>query len=333
MEANAKNASISPPKLMAALQAGFNDTAGHIYLILFPVLLDLFLWLGPRFGVKAVFKPQLDAWLASLAGNSTNDVDSFILANRAVLDQFLEQFNLAGLLRTLPIGIPSLVSSGSGLSTPLGNQMVIEGANLFGILLAAVCFLAVGLVMGSLYFSGVAQASQVDKMDFRGGVIVAHIIQTFILTFALLMVLFGIAIPTLLILSVLTLIAPGLAQLGGLVLLFFLFWLLLPLIFSPHGIFAAGLNAFTSVYTSVRLVRFFLPGTGTFLVALLVMYEGLNVLWRIPPSDSWMMMVGILGHGFIATSLLSASFAYYQGGMRWMNENLARLMNNQTKAV
>ena len=189
------------------------------------------------------------------------------------------------------------------------------------------------MLAGSLYFTGVARVSVVEKSGYTGGLIVSHIIQTFLLTFVLFLVLLGISIPTLIILTILGMIAPGLAQFGGLIIIFFLLWLLLPLVFAPHGIFAARLNAFTSLYTSVRLVRFFLPGTGTFLVASLVLNEGLNVLWRIPATDSWMILVGILGHGFIATGLLSASFAYYQGGMLWMNENLARLMKTESKPV
>jgi hypothetical protein len=38
-----------------------------------------------------------------------------------------------------------------------------------------------------------------------------------------------------------------------------------------------------------------------------------------------MSMVGVLGHAFITTALLSASFIYYAGGIRWMRENVNRL--------
>ena len=333
MQSKTKTQTGGPPKLIPALQAGFNDITSHIYLILFPILLDLFLWLGPRFSVKTVAQPFMEAWITSIGRVGTPDLQSFMAANQEVFDLFLEQFNLASALRTFPIGIPSLMSSSLGANTPFGTAMVIEGSSLFEIMVALVCFLVGGLIVGSLYFTSVARVSLEEKKGYSGGVIIAHVIQTFLLTAALFLILLAIAIPSLLILTIFGMIAPGLAQFGGLLMFFILLWLILPLVFSPHGIFGAGLNAFTSVYTSVRLVRFFLPGTGTFLVASLVLNEGMNILWHIPDNASWMTLVGILGHGFIATSLLSASFAYYQGGMKWMSENLTRLMKTETKAV
>jgi hypothetical protein len=101
-------------------------------------------------------------------------------------------------------------------------------------------------------------------------------------------------------------------------------WFLVPLLFSPHGIFINQQNAFASIMTSVRMVRYYLPGTSLFLLALLVISNGLNILWRVPPSSSWMMVIGIFGHAFIYTSLLAASFSYYRGGFDWMQANLKR---------
>ena len=51
---------IKKPKIVEALLAGFNTIAGKPYLILLPILLDLFLWFGPGWRVDNVFKPVLD---------------------------------------------------------------------------------------------------------------------------------------------------------------------------------------------------------------------------------------------------------------------------------
>jgi hypothetical protein len=108
--------------------------------------------------------------------------------------------------------------------------------------------------------------------------------------------------------------------------------MLLPLIFSAHGIFMFNFNTVISITTSVRLVRFFLPGTGIFLVTTFLLSEGMNVLWRMSPADSWMTLVGIAGHAFIVSALLAASFIYYGSGMRWMHDMMQRVAAPAVKA-
>jgi hypothetical protein len=148
------------------------------------------------------------------------------------------------------------------------------------------------------------------------------VLQTLVLTVVLVIGLGILMIPASLMLTVFSLISPAVAQIVLLVATFFSLWWLLPLVFSPHGIFAFGQNAITSLITSNRLVRKYMPGTGMFLVILIVLSEGLDVVWRFAPPESWMMLIGIAGHAFVTTALVAASFIYYQGGMRWMQENL-----------
>jgi len=52
----------------------------------------------------------------------------------------------------------------------------------------------------------------------------------------------------------------------------------------------------------------------------LVISEGLNILWNMPPADSWLVLVGIAGHAFISASLLAASFVYYRDALTWIQK-------------
>jgi uncharacterized membrane protein YdcZ (DUF606 family) len=104
---------------------------------------------------------------------------------------------------------------------------------------------------------------------------------------------------------------------------------MIPLLFSPHGIFLYRQNAIYSMLTSVRLMRFILPGTGLFFVCLIVLSQGMDLLWQAPPTSSWMSLVGVAGHAFITTSLVAASFIYYRDAMRWVQEAL----NRKDKAI
>lgn len=326
METRVKKDTMAPPKLIASLQAGFNTAANHLYLILFPILLDLILWLGPQINIRKVFMPVIDSWISTANQVGTTEIQSFFTANQAVLQTMLDQFNFATIFRTFPIGIPSLISSYIFDGTPLGMAFLVEVPSFTHLGIYFFALSATGLMAGAIYFSMVARESAKEKPIFSGFALLSHVIQSFILTFSLLVLLLIIAIPSFIFLAVLGMIIPGLAQFGGLILMFFLLWLLLPLVFSPHGIYAAGKTAFASIFTSVQLVRLFLPGTGVFIMVSLLLNEGLNIIWHIPPSNSWMTLIAILGHGFIVTALLSASFVYYQDGMKWMSDNLARKM-------
>ena len=48
--------SIEQPKLIPTFKTGFDTVANRISLILLPLALDLFLWLGPHFSIKQVLQ-------------------------------------------------------------------------------------------------------------------------------------------------------------------------------------------------------------------------------------------------------------------------------------
>jgi hypothetical protein len=51
-----------PPGAVNALVNGFNAITGNLAVILFPVALDVFLWLGPRLKVDTLFFPTIEHW-------------------------------------------------------------------------------------------------------------------------------------------------------------------------------------------------------------------------------------------------------------------------------
>jgi hypothetical protein len=65
----------------------------------------------------------------------------------------------------------------------------------------------------------------------------------------------------------------------------------------------------------------------TFLLFLmiLILSEGLDLLWRLPAESSWLAVVGVVGHAFVATSLLAASFVYYRDASRWVERKLQQM--------
>lgn len=314
----------APPKLIQAFAAGFNTVASHAYLLLLPIGIDLLLWFGPRLRLQSLLAPVVNDTTRALLEMNSGTMSARLEAVRQIWEEILLRFNLVSFIRTFPIGVPSLLASQSPLDNPLGLAPVIEIRSLFTAFGLLVLILATGFVLGCLYFNLLARCTAEGNIGFSFQGFAHQITLTLLLTIGLVLLLLVLSLPGLLLLSVFAVISPNLADIAIIIVVFILLWLLVPLVFTPHGIYSGQRNLLAAVATSVRLVRFFLPGTGVFLMFAILISQGLDILWRVPPANSWLTLVGIFGHAFIYTSLLAASFFYFRGGMRWMIHNIAR---------
>jgi hypothetical protein len=95
-------------------------------------------------------------------------------------------------------------------------------------------------------------------------------------------------------------------------------WLLFPLVLSPHGIFLYGRKMWASVREGYRLTRLTIWNTAGLILVILLLSVGLDVVWNVPPMSSWLAFVGIVGHAFVVTGLVAATFVYYREASRWV---------------
>jgi hypothetical protein len=325
METKSNDLPLTPPALIPSILAGFNAVAGRIYIILLPAALDLLLWFGPRLRIRDLLLPTLERATKEITPLAAPAVQQNLSAIESVWRQLLENFNLLALLRTFPVGIPSLMAGSEIGNNPLGQPTALEVGSLSAAIFILIAVLLAGFILGGVFFSLVARSTQPTPTPFSISDWAAQVGQALTLTLVLIGVLLLFGIPSSVLIGIFVWISPNLAQFALILLVVVLLWFLMPLLFSPHGIFTNRLTAFTSVVTSVRMVRYYLPGTGLFLLILLVISQGMDLLWRIPSTGSWMTLVGILGHAFISSSLLASSFMYYRGGLEWMQANIQRM--------
>jgi hypothetical protein len=325
-----------PPGVMSSLRAGFDTVSSHVWLILLPLLLDLLLWFGPRLSVDQLLGPffRLVFNQMRITLTSSSDMQRF-MAYQAALSEVVERFNLLSLfgrLQAFPVGISSLLAQTMPIKTPFGSQAVVQVTSVPGLLGLAFLFTVVGWVAGGLYFrwvSGIAlgNANRITMISLSWA-----ILQTLILSVIWVVGLLLIFIPAMFILTFLTLFSPLLASAVLLIALFFSFWLIVPLFFTPHGIFVRRQNAFYSIFTSLKMARFTLPTSGLFVLCVFLLTTGMNYLWSVPTDDSWMLLVGIAGHAFITTALLAASFVYYRDVNAWLQAVFEQLQHKQMPA-
>jgi hypothetical protein len=326
---------VRPPKIFPALTGGFNLVASNIYLILIPVALDLLLWFGLHLRLQALLQPALATMLDFFRRTASPEMTGMVDNMGTLWTLFLERFNLFSQLSTFPLGVPSLIASLAPLNNPLGAAPAMQFESIFQAALGWLGLTLLGYVLGALYFSVIAQsfAQQSAQVPCEGslpgqpggkipplslGVLAWQTLQLVALVIILLIVLLILLVPAVLISSFLALLNPIIAQFALLLMSFSLVWFLIPLIFSPHGIFLCGQSVINAMLNSTRVVRFSLSGTGLFLLVAVVLYQGMGVLWRVPPEESWMTLIGIAGNAFISTGLLAASFIYYRSGLDYI---------------
>lgn len=308
-----------PPSLISALMAGFDAITRSIVLILFPVALDLLLWLGPHINIGRLID---EYWrqMSALTGLGAADSVEFFQSNQELWEFLGESMNIMTVLRTYPVGIPSLMASWLPTAIPGGEPTTIYLTSATSMVGISFILTITGLVLGSLFYLGVAEAALSNKVNWlatlkswpRATVQVLLLVLMFILLFV------AISIPSSCMISALVLTGPTISRLALLILIAGLIWLLFPLLLSAHGIFVYGNNMLASVKKSLTLTRMTFPTTALLFLAVGIISQGLDIVWRIPAEDSWFTLVGIFGHAFVTTGLLSATFIYYRNADRWV---------------
>jgi hypothetical protein len=332
MENLTKSPTESSPRLFAALVAGFNTVASNIWLILLPVLFDLFLWLGPHFRIKLLAQPLISD-MTEVAKQISNEQTRQVFEQAPQLwQELVTRFNIASLMRTFPIGMPSFMYGQSPITTPFGDPLFVETGSFGELIFFWLAFSVLGILFGSLYYNNLSRLTCQPKQEFSIQTWGYQVVQSIIMVVTFAVLLFILTIPLSFISSLLMLVSPIVLQIFLLLLTFFALWALIPIFFSAHGIFIYQQNFFRSFLNSFKLVRYFFSGASMFLMIAIILSIGLDVIWRLAPPESWFSLLGIAGHAFISTGLFTASFIYYRAGIVWLRQLQLRQSISTLKA-
>lgn len=322
-----------PPRVIPSLVAGFDVVTNHIGLILFPIGLDLLLWLGPHLRLKEMIESWMALMLQSFESiQEMTGMTEMIEATQEVWAFVAERFNLLMALRSYPVGIPSLILSRWPLQVPWGDRLMVGVPSLGLAFLLFGVFALIGMLGGTLYFASVAKAALNDEVRFRKILsdwprASLHIV---LLAFLWFLLLLGILVPISCGTSFLFLMGISASSVAALIFGSLFVWLAFPLLFSPHGIFVNQDPVWTSARKSFRLTRMTLPATVFFFISIFLLSQGLDLLWRIPADDSWLMLISLAGHAFMSTGFLSASFIYYQQADVWVESMIEEVFQKES---
>lgn len=333
MNAPIDTGAISPPRLFSSLKAGFDVVASHLGLILFPIALDALLWFGQHLSINSWLTPLIDSYIKYTSLNTSTELKELLAASQETWMMLSQNFNLVSFLRSYPLGVPSLLHGIQPVVTPIGPAPITDLVSIAASFGLTVLFTLTGILLGAQYFYLVARVAnhETERITFK--IILSIIGQVLFFSMAFYLVAGLVSIPVLMITSILMMFNPALGQLVMVALVFISAWLLLPLIFSTHGIFTYRQPFRVSLANSLKLGRYAGPQIATFAVVILILGTGLNYLWAIPEANDWLLTVGIAGHAFVSTALLAGSFIYYRSAMRWVQEIIQHRLASQKPTV
>ena len=319
------------PKIFAAFKDGYETVSKHLYLVLFPIVLDLFLLFGSRITILELMQNSIARF--TLPPSATPDLMMTsweVLKTQTV--EFFRYFSLTSFLRSFPVGVPSLFSVAAFERNPLGEFQLIQlqqPVAIFGIILG---MSLIGLIFAYLLYQLTARASSAQGFKLESVLEPRSMISWLLIPIVTLGFIMVVIFPAMLLISLIGALFPFITSIGYFFLTVGLITLIIPILFTPHLIILEKTTLPQALLNSIRTVRLTNAKSTTFLfIAILVSYLT-NMLWRIPSDDSWMLMVGIFGHALISMIILAASFHYISDARKSVREFIENQMSETNLA-
>ena len=303
-----KNEELAPlPGIWRTIAAGFDLTTKHLWLLILPVLVDAFLWLGPRLSSRPIIE-QIVGLLPQ---------DPAVADITAQLLELAPRTNLFTALSIPFIGIPVFMVGATPENTPLPVQ-VTELADPLVWLGLFLLFTIMGVLITAVYFTLISQSIRIqhEQPTLNSVKFIKRVITTWLkllgLGFVITIISSIIFIPLMPIAFVAALVSQLLATIVLMIGPVLILWLLIFTYFVPHNLSLFGHPLHLAVITSMQLVKLYFSPMLGLLIVILIIRNFLSSLLILADDGTWLTAVGILGHAFIMTSLTTATFIFFR---------------------
>lgn len=303
-----------------SLSAGLNLITERAWIIVVPVLLDIWYWLGPRLSISPLLRRIEELLIRSApAAMPEAPVDIDVVNN--MIDVIGQQFNLFSLLSASLMGVPTLMAGASS-----NDAGVLEISGWMALIGAATFLILVGLAIGCLYFTLIVRELVEEPGDHLPLLRQAGVMWLRIVALVLLVLFLGVAlfVPYSFLIGLLSLIAGGVASV--LMSLFYVgvIWAAVYLFFTVDAIALNDVGPIRAIWNSANIVaRNFWSAFG--LIALIfILSQGLSLIWqRLGEVHPVGMIIGIAGHAFIGSGLVAAGLLFYRDRYQHWKQQVA----------
>ncbi|MBN1933321.1 MAG: hypothetical protein JW934_01585 [Anaerolineae bacterium] len=349
--------------IIDALSQGFSTIHRRWWVLLIPVLVDLFLWLGPQAAIAHIVSDVsdvlIDSDLLAQAGQSDPELVEMI---RTTLDGVGKNYNLFSSLRVRMLGMPSLlVWGGAGYHLPsvyevfwiyflqmidipelaisvsqatfvnhpvwqIGSQAILLGMTLL--------VSSIGVAVGAIYLTWISPEidKTADPPSFWSRVTqLSGRVLLFWLLRVIALILLG--LPFFLFLGLLSMFSANLAIIVGISGMGALTWLSFYGIFFVTSMVVNHTTIWQALWNSLNVVlRNFWPTLGLFVLINLI-GGGLTILWQQLSKGAWLTLIGILGNAYVGSSLLAGSLIFYRDRYDRWRERVAQILADTRKEL
>jgi len=328
-----------PMGILACLSAGFDIVARRPAMIVWPLLLDLFLWLGPRLSLAPIFTKlgQFCKAYASTQGSATSPlVEQLLLALAQIFNLRIEQllqllaaiseasaarYNLFTTLSPVPLfGAPAVMVTRLTLERPMGVRPEIVVASPLVACGWLVLLIVVGLGISALYLRVIGRQVIAETESAlpgpQSGLALWGQLITLVLT--LLFILGALWLLGLSFSMMISLLGRGLGYFALTFSFAFLVFIVFHFIFAIPGMVQLRRSPLHALQESILLTRVDFVNVSLLVLLILVIDRGFNVVWNLPDPATWATLIGIAGHAFVSTASITALFVFYQDRLNFL---------------
>jgi len=317
------------------LSVGFNTITRKLWLITLPVLLDLYLWQGPRLSILPMAR-QLAYFLRRLPSTSLSGLPPSALAQ--ALEEMGQELDLFSLLHNGLMGMPSLIAWAASEIGARRMGEVIEIRSWGSLLIISGALLLLGMLIGSVYLALMALAIRQENLSMREVWRRTWHCWAWVVVWGMLLVGLGLFINLAIFLVTLPAVlinqtaAQGLFSLLWLISLGLGLWLALNTFFTVQALVLQDVGLIKAVWRSFNVVRRNFWATLGLIFLSLLIQVGFGQIWQRLNTGSWQTLLSILGNAYIGSGVMAAIMTFYLDRYRrWREEQGAEATGSESE--
>lgn len=316
MDTQTPNLTQKPLGVLDTLLSGFELIWLNPWILLVPIALDLFLWVGPIFSARPVFQRLTTLLTLSTPSNAPAET----LENLALLKQTLQtagdSMNLLGVLAT---GMPSVIGFrppteiSARVQFVIGDPLVLGGV-LVLTLIGAVLIAAAYLELTARPLRNYAIAVSFFARWLRAG------IDLILLALLVIVGLSVLLLPITVVAGILSIVSQTLGSLLLVGAMTLMFLALLYLAFAVPAIFVSCVNAFQAIIHSVSIFRFDFWSAARLVLVVYLLRSGFTIVWEFFETNLWGVIFVVIANAFLSSALIAAEMIFYKDRIYWLQK-------------
>jgi hypothetical protein len=272
------------------------------YVLVFPILLDLFLWLGVRLSVQ----PLIDALIRWTSSSPSMD--------EATISRLNDIGKSVNLFELLALSMPSLVTRVGADAIAGASNNTIDTLSWWQLLLVGLLLFLVGYAIGVFYLTLLGFLVRNERLGLKS--LPQATFMNIFRAYGYLLLLVGVSLlilfPLLILSSILLAIGISVVALLSLLLVFAFIWAYVLLFFVKDAIVVSAAGPARAIYLSYNVVRAnFWPCIGLIFVSLLVKIGTPLALLAVTRSPFGGVLAFIV-NSYILTGVILAAMLFYR---------------------